>query len=407
MEALLQAQKYVFAPEPFSPICRRLLEEPQPLGASLAAFFGYIYIQDRSSMLPPLALGPSPGMAVLDMCASPGSKTGFLAQLVGECGFVLANEPSTARLATLNDNLQRLNLLHVSTCSYRGETLPLPPASWDAIVLDPPCSGWGTSEKHPRVLRLWRGDKIETLTLLQQRLLRQAVRLLRPGGQLVYSTCTTTVEENEGQVRFAEENLGLVRVPLKPFPGFVWEQRPDGAGTLRVDGPRSAAQGFFLALLRKPMDAAEPSPAADALPDALQRHAVPSWDRLLSGNLNASLCDVTRLPPGQIALVGKHVRFLPQRAREVLPDGFRWQGALLGTRTGDTWIPAPRLRVLLPAADEGQPRLELDDLADVLALCHGQSRQTGLPGRSAGLWWRGLPLACIRLKQGRALLGCR
>ena len=79
VEALLRAQGYVFAPEPFSPFCRRLLAEPRPLGSSLAAFFGYIYIQDRSSMLPPLALNPAPGAAVLDMCASPGSKTGFLA----------------------------------------------------------------------------------------------------------------------------------------------------------------------------------------------------------------------------------------------------------------------------------------------------------------------------------------
>ena len=97
VEALLRAQGYAFEPEPFSPWCRRLCVEPRPLGASLAAFFGYIYIQDRSSMLPPLALAPSTGAAVLDMCASPGSKTGFLAQLVGTEGFVLGNEPSSAR----------------------------------------------------------------------------------------------------------------------------------------------------------------------------------------------------------------------------------------------------------------------------------------------------------------------
>ncbi|MDE6733912.1 MAG: RsmB/NOP family class I SAM-dependent RNA methyltransferase, partial [Desulfovibrio sp.] len=90
VEALLRAQGYAFEPEPFSPFCRRLVAEPVPLGRSLAAFFGYIYIQDRSSMLPPLALAPGAGGCALDMCASPGSKSGFLAQLVGEGGFVLA-----------------------------------------------------------------------------------------------------------------------------------------------------------------------------------------------------------------------------------------------------------------------------------------------------------------------------
>ena len=252
VEALLRAQGYVFAPEPFSPFCRRLLAEPRPLGSSLAAFFGYIYIQDRSSMLPPLALNPAPGAAVLDMCASPGSKTGFLAQLTGPTGFVLGNEPTPARLGTLRANLHQMNLLHAATCAYSGDALPLRPQSWRAILLDPPCSGWGTAAKHPQVLRLWRGDKIDNLTALQRRLLRQAARLLAQGGRLVYSTCTTNTAENEAQVHFAEEELGLVRVPLPPFPGFVWEEQPGGEGTLRVDGERSGAQGFYVALLKNP-----------------------------------------------------------------------------------------------------------------------------------------------------------
>ncbi|MBO4793461.1 MAG: RsmB/NOP family class I SAM-dependent RNA methyltransferase, partial [Deltaproteobacteria bacterium] len=84
VEALLEAQGFAFEPAPFLPCARRLLAEPFPLGRSLAAFFGLIYIQDRSSMLPPLALSPQKGACVLDCCASPGSKTGLLAQLVGQ-----------------------------------------------------------------------------------------------------------------------------------------------------------------------------------------------------------------------------------------------------------------------------------------------------------------------------------
>ena len=269
VESLLRAQGYEFEPEPFSPFCRRLLCEPRPLGSSLAAFFGYIYIQDRSSMLPPLALAPRQGEAVLDMCASPGSKTGFLGQLTGPEGFVLGNELSRARLATLRANLHACNLPHVGTCSYEGQALPLTPGTWDAIQLDPPCSGWGTVEKNPQVLKLWQGDKLKGLVGLQQLLLAHAARLLRPGGRVVFSTCTTNDDENEAQVRFAEEELGLVREHLTPFEGFVWEQRPGGEGTLRVDGERSAAQGFYVALLRKPADAPLPEiPPASAEPDA-------------------------------------------------------------------------------------------------------------------------------------------
>lgn len=407
VEALLRAQGYAFEPEPFSPLCRRLCCEPRPLGASLAAFFGYIYIQDRSSMLPPLALAPRPGEAVLDICASPGSKSGFLAQLTGPDGFVLANEPTPARLSTLRANLHQCNLLQAATCSCNGENLPLFPASWSAIQLDPPCSGWGTAEKHPRVLKLWQGDKLNSLTGLQQRLLRHAASLLAPGGRLVYSTCTTNEAENEDQVRFAEEELGLVRETLSPFPGFVWEERPGGAGTLRVDGAKSRAQGFYLALLRKKAEH-EPADAATQIASALHkgrksREGRDTGHPLTPECLAGPCCDPALLPPGHAALYGEHVRFIPEQAKEMLPPDFIWQGALLGRLTGGRLSPAPRLRRLLPEPARPDAALVLDDMGDLTALLAGQSRQTGLAGREAALWWRDLPLGRVALKQGRAI----
>lgn len=439
VEALLRAQGYAFEPEPFSPWCRRLVDEPRPLGGSLAAFFGYIYIQDRSSMLPPLALAPAKGGAVLDMCASPGSKTGFLAQLVGPTGFVLGNEPSPTRLGTLRANLHQLNLLQAATCSYSGDALPLRPNSWDAIQLDPPCSGWGTVEKNPQVLRLWQGDKLDALTGLQRRLLRHAALLLRPGGRLVYSTCTTNVDENEAQARFAEEVLGLERVPLEPFPGFVWEELPGGEGTLRVDGARSQAQGFYVALLRKPEDAESaaqtdefcvPEPASampmeafstsdasreaprDARRGGRARGQGRSAERAVGSPLPldalaGAVCDPEMLPSGRAVLFGEYVRFVPPHADRLLPPACVWQGALLGRLCGGALDAAPRLRALMPRNPDAAANLVLDDAADITALLSGQSRQTGLAGREAGLWWRDLPLGRVTLKQGRAVAGFR
>ncbi|WP_165175925.1 RsmB/NOP family class I SAM-dependent RNA methyltransferase [Desulfovibrio sp. ZJ369] len=414
VEALLRAEGYDFEPEPFSPFCRRLCHEPRPLGSSAAAFFGYIYIQDRSSMLPPLALAPQAGEAVLDICASPGSKTGFLAQLTGPAGFVLANEPAPARLATLRANLQACNFLQAATCSCGGQALPLHPESWGAILLDPPCSGWGTAEKHPRVLKLWQGDKLKSLTGLQQCLLKSAAALLKPGGRLVYSTCTTNEAENEAQVRFAEQELGLVREFLPPFPGFAWEERPGGQGTLRVDGARSGAQGFYLALLRKTHAAAPGPQGRSGLAGPASAHAAapdmraPETERergqtLAPEILAGPCCDPTLLPPGRVALYGEHVRFIPAQAAALLPARLVWQGALLGRLAAGRLSTSPRLRALMPALPDPASSLVLEDVREIAALLSGQSRQTGLSGREAGLWWRNLPLGRIALKQGRAV----
>lgn len=91
---------------------------------------------------------------------------------------------------------------------HGGEALPLPDGMWDHIQLDPPCSGWGTVERNPNVRDIWKDDKITPLIRLQRALLREARRLLRPGGTVVYSTCTTNDGENEEQLRYAAGRTG-------------------------------------------------------------------------------------------------------------------------------------------------------------------------------------------------------
>lgn len=422
VEALLCGQGFVFEPEPFSPLARRLVVEPFPLGRSQAAFWGLIYIQDRSSMLPPLALAPAPGEAVLDMCASPGSKTGLLAQCVGESGLVLANEPGRPRLATLRGNLLTLNLIQAVTCSWPGERLPLADASWSRILLDPPCSGWGTTDRHPGITELWSGDKVTPLITLQRRLLTEAARLLAPGGRLVYSTCTTNMEENEAQARFAVDRLGLALEPLPAFPGFVFAPPllPGCEGCLRVNGEASAAQGFFIACLRKPGSGGSSAGEGQEGGQAAPAHApcVPISPELLT----AFGLDPALLPPGRLARFGESVHFLPARALERLPAALRWQGAAVGKAAGRGCIPSPRLRFL--AEEPLSPlaaRLDVEEIRDLEALTQGQSLRgpvrpaasasQGKTGRGsavqsakeAALFWRGLPLGRLRLKNGRAL----
>ena len=468
VEALLRAQSFDFETEPFFPLARKLTREPLPLGSSLAALFGYIYIQDRSSMLPPLALAPRKGAAVLDMCASPGSKTGLLGQLVGPEGFVLGNEPGKARLATLRRNLQLLNLLCCCTASFPGEALPLAEGAWEYIQLDPPCSGWGTVEKNPQVLRLWQGDKIRPLIALQRRLLAEAARLLAPGGRLVYSTCTTNTEENEDQIRYAQEELGLLFVPLSEPAGFSFADpaRPEFTGALRVDTGRGG-QGFFIALLQKPASAPVetklPLPVA-CRPDQTGAHQtglaaasrteslkhgffVRPWEKesrfvgersrygergrsgrkrqghatgaaaeyLPLAALESAYAEPALLPPGDIAVFNGIAHFLPAARRDRITEKTAWKGFVLGKmgKQGDVRL-NPHLRALMPEAQAAEerawPLINLEDIALLLPLIQGQG--LGLKGGSArgaqsseaGLYYRGLPLCRLTIKGRRAML---
>lgn len=386
VESLLEAEGFRFEPGPFSIYCRRLTHEPFALGASLAAFFGYIYIQDRSSMLPPLALAPKPGTAVLDLAASPGSKSGFLAQLTGRDGLVLANEPNPARLATLRANLQTCNLIQAATCSYPGERLPR--GLWSHILLDPPCSGWGTARKNPLAPKIWQGAKIGKLAALQKALLGHAASLLAKEGLLLYSTCTTNPAENEAQTAFAIAELGLEPVPLAPFAGFIFEDAPNGA--LLVNGDASQSQGFYLSLLRKTgnTQAFEPERATFA-------------QELAPMELASPVCDPALLPPGEVALFGEKARFLPKAALAILSRELKWQGAALGRMNGAKFVPEPRLRILLPGP--GSRSIVLEEIEAVRRLLSGLALASDLSDGPAGLWWRQLPLGSCQIRHGRVI----
>ena len=386
--ALLKAEGYRFCQEPFSPYCFRLEYEPKALGSSLAAFFGYIYIQDRSSMLPPLALAPSPEEAVLDICASPGSKTSFLGQLKQQQGLVLANEPNPKRLATLRANLHRLNLYNCATCSYEGHKLPLMAGSWDAILLDPPCSGWGTVEKNPKVLQIWSGDNIKRLTSLQRALLRKAYELLKPGGRLLYSTCTTNSAENEEQVRFACDTLGFVCRALTPLPGFVFDE--PYPGTLLVNGDASKAQGFFLALLSK--SAQEP-----VTEHAVAKIRVPGYEVTVP----------YELPEGRTVAIHDNVFFLPKLTGKVLPEALIWRGALLGSLKGGTFQPDSRRKPFALTRPNPETDLLLTDPREITALLSGQTRQSTLHSKEAMLFFQDLPLGQVSIKNGRIVASFR
>jgi 16S rRNA (cytosine1407-C5)-methyltransferase len=395
VEDLLRAQGFAFEPEPFSSLCRRASNRPLPLGSSLAAYFGLIYIQDRSSMLPPLALAPARGAAVLDMCASPGGKTGFLAQLAGPDGFVLANELSPDRLETLRRNLLRVSAATAATCGYPGQRLPLPAGCFDYILCDAPCSGWGTAEKNPKALTVWREDKVAPLLALQRALLAEAARLLAPGGRLLYSTCTTNPAENEDQTRALLDTTELRLSPLAPPPGFCFHEpaRPDLDGVLRVDGAASSAQGFYLARFEKPGGQNAPGRTGDkTIPPPGVPDIAPDIANL----------DLSRLPPGATQRFDHRLFYLPARARAFLPPALKYRGYQLGAYSGETFRVQARARLVLPdcSPDSG---LNAETPETLTRLISGQSLETTLDLPRPGLYFRNLRLGFLTRKGPRLL----
>lgn len=406
--SLLQAEG--FDPrEEFHPLARRLGQEPKPLGTSLAARFGLIYIQDRSSMLPPLALDPPEGASLLDMCAAPGGKTGLAAQLVGPGGHVFGVEPGTGRMGIMRNNLRRLGLVQASTVLASSEKLPFADESFTHILLDPPCSGWGTEDKHPGISDLWTGQKVKPLIRLQKKLLRQAARLLAPGGRLLYSTCTTNPDEDEHQAAWAAEELGLVPVPLAPFADFTFENMDAPAtlkvapGTLKV-APESAGQGFFLAAFHAPGDGGEQFEAGEDWPSG-EELGLPGT-RLDPESLSgAEHMDWAALPEGEVWDFGGRVFFLHAHALRQAAGRMRWQGAPLGRLRDGQFRPDGFCRALLPAEPDAGA-LDVDDPAELSRLLEGQGAPENGPGKegeAVGLYYRGAGLGWLVRRSGRLL----
>ena len=160
---------------------------------------GWFYVQDPSTLLAPASLGAEPGETVLDLCAAPGGKTTFIAQLMNNEGKIIASDLDLSRLKLVKENCMRLGVTNVET---RVATAPaLPPAAFDRILIDAPCSNTGVLRR--RVDLRWRvsADEVLRLQKTQAGLLQQVAPCLKPGGVLVYSTCSLEPEENSEVIK--------------------------------------------------------------------------------------------------------------------------------------------------------------------------------------------------------------
>jgi tRNA (cytosine49-C5)-methyltransferase len=237
---------------------------PGEVGKTKEHLLGYYYVQEISSMLPMLALQPKPGEIILDLCASPGSKTTQAAAMMENTGTIIANELSMGRIGILNSNLERCGVMNTIVTRKEGVAfceglLKKSELKFDKILVDAPCSGEGTLRKSPKTFLMWNPNMIKKIAGIQRRLAEAAMKLLKVGGEMIYSTCTLSPEENEMIVDHLIRNFDVeieqLNLPLKFRCGVCeWEGKElsgEVKKCLRLYPQDNDTDGFFVAKIKK------------------------------------------------------------------------------------------------------------------------------------------------------------
>jgi len=239
------------------------IDQRKTLTQSKTLADGYIYIQNPSSMLPPIILSPQPGEKILDLCAAPGSKTLQMASMMHNEGWISAVEAVKSRFFRMKANLKKNGAALVHTYHRDGTRVwRYVPEEFDRVLLDAPCSSEGQfTLADERTYRYWSERKIIEMARKQKKLLFSAFHCLKPGGTMVYSTCTLAPEENEavvdwlvkkfaGQVDILDIPFGynLLRPALASFRGKSFDKEIRKAARILPD---RLMEGFFVCLMRK------------------------------------------------------------------------------------------------------------------------------------------------------------
>lgn len=262
LEELMSVGEMVWQPLAWRPGAYRLGEDVSP-GNRLEYLAGLYYVQEEVSLLPVHLLDPQPGERVLDLCAAPGNKTAQMALAVGREGTVVANDRGLERTSILRRNVGRLGFANVVTTIQDAAGYPPNCGLFDRVLADVPCSCEGTSRKFPSLFDRPKPMAPGKLAGLQVAILRKAVQLCRPGGRIVYSTCTYAPEENEAVVSkvLQEADDGTLRLLPARIEGFdsspglkQWQGKsyhPDLELALRAWPHQNDTGGFFVAVLEK------------------------------------------------------------------------------------------------------------------------------------------------------------
>jgi len=260
----LDAEGVAHEPTDWHPGVLRLVEDSP--GRNWPHAHGWIHGQEEVSNLPALILDPRPGDRVWDACAAPGSKTTQLAALMDNRGLLVGNDNNLGRLSALRHNAERLGVTNLVVTNQDARNFSLKPLgegsddpaaveAFDRVLVDAPCSCEGTIRKNPDAFDTWSLDHVRSVAGVQKGILRRAIQATRPGGTVVYSTCTFAPEENEAVLDHVldAEDCRLVDfdAPLDGVPGVTeWAGEqfdPSVTKALRIYPHHNDTGGFFCA----------------------------------------------------------------------------------------------------------------------------------------------------------------
>ena len=352
---------FVGAPVPWEPEGFYYDPETRP-GLHVYHEAGVYYLQEASAMAPVALLDPKPGERVCDLCAAPGGKTTQIAgRMLGQ-GFLVCNEINPKRAKILSRNIERMGVANALVTNEHPETLASRfPGFFDRVLVDAPCSGEGMFRKEEAAVTDWSQETVQMCARRQREILDSAARLVRPGGRLVYSTCTFAPEEDEETVAaFLEAHPEFTPEPVEA-PWFV----PGENAGYRMWPHKLLGEGHFAAVLRKTQGESGEVPACPG------EKCPKAWESF------AKELDIT-LPEGKAVSFGQSLYWAPMELPELNRLKVLRPGLELGTERKGRFEPAHALALWLKtcAVTESFP----PESPEMKAYLHGDVVPSGKKG---------------------------
>ena len=312
-------------------------------------FAGLYYLQEPSAMTPADRLPILPGDRVLDVCAAPGGKATELGARLNGTGILAANDLSSSRAKGLLKNIELMGIGNVLILSEEpGKLIPYFREYFDKILIDAPCSGEGMFRKDKKMIRAWEEHGPEYFSKIQKSIITQAAEMLKPGGMMLYSTCTFSPEENEQTIEYLlETHPEFDLCEMEDYEGFSSGMPETTASrderlsrTVRIFPYRMKGEGHYLALLKKRGD--EVTHTCDALRSASPRK------NILPGELDDFLRDIKReFDPSRIDIRGDKVYYMPEGLPALNGVRFIRTGLLMGELKKKRFEPSQALAMNL------------------------------------------------------------